>query len=90
MCYGMLAIVVAIGICTFLLVILQAIPVQLAWRVDRPAHRVSSLGFAIGTNLPNILADMIIVAMPIALVWRLYLPLSRRIGLCVVFCLALV
>ena len=53
---------------------------------DCPLHRFRSQ--LIGTNLPNIAADFVIIILPVRVIWQLKLSMLRRIELICIFLLA--
>ena len=87
----MIAFVVALGVAVLFVVIFQCSPVPAAWDKTIPGQRCFNLEhYVIGTNVPNILADAAIIALPIPLIWKLQLSRMRKIGLVLVFLLAAV
>jgi len=90
-CYGLIGFVVVWGITTLFVTIFQCTPVEAAW--DKTIVGLSCFNlehFVIGTNVPNILADAAIIAVPIPLVWKLQISMTRRLGLVALFLMAAV
>lgn len=84
-----MAFVVAWGIAVVLVTIFQCNPVEAGWDKTIPGWKCFDLkSFVIGTNVPNIIADAAIIALPVPLVWKLRLSRTRRVGLVAVFLLA--
>lgn len=72
--------------------VFQCSPVRAAW-VKTPemlarAKCVNLRYWLIGNNVPNILADFIMIIMPLRLIWDLKLSIPRKLGLCLTFVLA--
>ncbi|KAL8785196.1 MAG: hypothetical protein Q9195_008729 [Heterodermia aff. obscurata] len=89
LCYGMIAFVVAWGIAVILVTIFQCKPVEAGWNKAIPGEQCFNLEhFLIGTNVPNIIADAAIIALPIPQVWKLQLSRMRKVGLVGIFLLA--
>lgn len=88
-CYVFLVFVVAWGISIVLVTIFQCSPVRAAWdkRID-DAHCFNLRAFLIGNNVPNILADICIILLPMPLIWKLELSWPRRVGICAIFVVA--
>lgn len=85
----MIAFVVALGVAVVFVVIFQCKPVQAAWDKTIPEEQCFNLEhYVIGTNVPNIVADAAIIALPIPLVWKLQVSQMRKVGLVAVFLLA--
>lgn len=85
----MIAFVVAWGLAVVLVTIFQCKPVQAGWDKAIAGEQCFDLAhFVIGTNVPNILADAAIIALPIPQVWKLQLSRMRKLGLVVVFLVA--
>ena len=88
-CYGMISFVVAWGVAVVLVTIFQCKPVQAGWNKTIAGEQCFNLEhFVIGTNVPNIIADAAIIALPIPQIWKLQLSQMRKVGLVAVFLLA--
>ncbi|KAI8635442.1 hypothetical protein F5Y19DRAFT_407786 [Xylariaceae sp. FL1651] len=88
-CYAMMAFVMAWGIAVLLTTIFQCSPVPAAWDKMIPGLKCFNLAaFVIGSNVPNILADTVIIALPLPLLWSLKLSLMRKLGLIALFLVA--
>ena len=89
MCYGLIAFVVAWGIAVILVTIFLCKPVQAVWDKTIAGEQCYNLGhFVIGTNVPNIIADAAIIALPVPQIWKLQLSRGRKVGLVAIFLLA--
>lgn len=88
-CYGLLVFVAAWGVSVLFSTIFQCVPVQAAWIKPYPTAQCFSLRtWLIGTNVPNILVDVVIICAPMPLIWRLKLSWWRKVSLCGIFLLA--
>lgn len=91
LCYCMIAFVGIWGVVVNLVTIFQCKPVQAGWDKSIPGEQCLVLEhFLIGTNVPNIIADVAIIALPVPLIWKLQLSRMRKLGLVTVFFLAAV
>ncbi len=89
MCYGMIAFVVVWGVSVIFTTIFQCKPVRAGWDKTIPGEQCFNLEhFVIGTNVPNIIADAAVIALPVPLVWKLQLSRARKVGIVSVFLLA--
>ena len=85
----MIAFVVALGVAVVFVVIFQCKPVQAAWDKTIVGEQCFSLEhYVVGTNVPNIVVDAAIIALPIPLVWKLQISRMRKVGLAAIFLLA--
>ena len=85
----MIAFAVAWGVAVVLVTIFQCKPVEAGWNKTIPGEQCFNLKhFLIGTNVPNIIADAAIIALPVPQVLNLQLSRMRKIGLVAIFLLA--
>lgn len=85
----MIAFAVAWGVAVVLVTIFQCKPVEAGWDKTIPGKQCFNLKhFLIGTNVPNIIADAAIIALPVPQVLNLQLSRMRKIGLVAIFLLA--
>ncbi|MCJ1379674.1 hypothetical protein MMC17_002776 [Xylographa soralifera] len=70
-----------------LLAALQCMQVQKAWRLELPGQCINSLAFVLAIQVPNVVLDMIVLALPMHVVYKLHLPRSKKIGLAGIFLL---
>ncbi|XXH01793.1 hypothetical protein Hte_008154 [Hypoxylon texense] len=88
-CYGMMVFVLAWGIAVLFTTIFQCSPIPAAWDKTIPGLKCFNLAnFVIGSNVPNILADAVIIVLPMPLLWSLKLSLMRKLGLIALFLVA--
>ncbi|KAI0433454.1 hypothetical protein F5Y09DRAFT_298967 [Xylaria sp. FL1042] len=89
LCYAMMAFVLAWGVAVLLTTIFQCSPVPAAWDKTLPNFKCFNLAaFVIGSNVPNILADAVIIVLPLPLLWSLKLSTMRKLGLIALFLVA--
>lgn len=74
-------------------IIFQCSPIEAAW-IKTPemlstAKCVRYKYWLVGSNVPNILSNLVIIFMPMPLIWGLKLSKPRKAGLCFVFYLAI-
>ncbi|KAI1155361.1 hypothetical protein F4825DRAFT_408305 [Nemania diffusa] len=88
-CYGMMGFVLAWGISVLFTTIFQCSPVTAAWDKTIVGAKCFVLAdFVIGSNVPNIFADAVIIVLPLPLLWSLKLSLVRKLGLIALFLVA--
>ncbi|KAI1178435.1 hypothetical protein F4777DRAFT_537653 [Nemania sp. FL0916] len=88
-CYVMMAFVLAWGIAVLLTTIFQCSPIAAAWDKTIPKFKCFNLAsFVIGSNVPNILADVVIIILPMPLLLSLKLSPIRKLGLVGLFLVA--
>ncbi|KAJ2973277.1 hypothetical protein NUW58_g8977 [Xylaria curta] len=88
-CYAMMVFVLAWGVAVLLTTVFQCTPVRAAWDktiLDLKCFDLAA--FVIGSNVPNILADAVIIVLPLPLLWSLKLSVMRKLGLIALFLVA--
>ncbi len=65
----------------------QCVPAQKLWEMKNPGHCVSKYKYFLGTAIPEVLTDFIILAMPLPYVWNLQMKLRQKLLLSIVFIL---
>ncbi|KAI0381140.1 hypothetical protein F5Y04DRAFT_289052 [Hypomontagnella monticulosa] len=89
LCYVMMVFVLAMGISSLFATIFQCAPVPAAWDKTTPGSKCLDLvALLVGLNIPNILIDVVIIALPMPLLWSLKLSLGRKLGLIGLFLVA--
>ena len=68
--------------------ILSCHPIQGFWEQSIAHTCINNLDFALGVNIPNIIFDVIIMALPLGWLWRIRNSLSQKIALAVVYAVA--
>lgn len=81
------AIVVAWGISILFAGIFQANPISAIWHWKEPHTQVDYIKYVMGTAIPNVVTDFVILGLPISMVWQLQLSKRRKGALCGVFLL---
>ncbi|KAI1292424.1 hypothetical protein F5Y03DRAFT_21751 [Xylaria venustula] len=85
----MMVFVLAWGIAVLFTTIFQCKPISAAWDKTIPGLKCfNHADFVIGSNVPNILADTVIIVLPIPLLWSLKLSSIRKLGLIALFLVA--
>ncbi|KAJ8124088.1 hypothetical protein ONZ43_g112 [Nemania bipapillata] len=88
-CYALMVIVLAWGVSVTFTTIFQCSPISAAWDKTIPNLKCFNLAnFIIGSNVPNILADALIIVLPLPLVWCLKVSPMRKFGLIALFLVA--
>ncbi|ERF74577.1 hypothetical protein EPUS_00707 [Endocarpon pusillum Z07020] len=59
----------------------QCTPISFVWNKSQPGHCIDFRSLSISTAIINIVTDCIIVVMPMPIIWRLQLPMSKKLGL---------
>ena len=83
-----LAIDVAWAIGTLFAIVFQCVPVQATWDLSIQ-HKTctASAPSLIATNVPDIVIDFCLMALPMPMIWQLKLSTRRKIGLTAIFAL---
>ena len=78
--------VAGLGIAIFIATIFQCSPVAYEWDKTKPGGKcVDQLAFDRWLSLPNILIDVMMLAVPLPLVWTLRISSGNKIGLTMLF-----
>ncbi|MCJ1350675.1 MAG: hypothetical protein MMC33_000656 [Icmadophila ericetorum] len=89
--YGLIVVVIAWGVATLLSTIFECTPIAAFWDYTIPdAHCINFHAWYIATNVPTIVIDFAILALPVSVFWNLQLSLGRRAGLIGIFMLGTV
>lgn len=72
-------IVIAWGIALLLVSIFSCKPVNGFWDITIPSVCINTRNFFIGNSVPNISADVFILALPVNKVWHLKMSLKSKI-----------
>ena len=74
-------------ICQFIS-IFQCTPINHFWDEEQvTGHCIHIERFLQGQAIPNIITDIILLALPMPLIWKLHLPQGQKLALCGVFLL---
>jgi hypothetical protein len=86
--YIISAFVVAWYITAIFVTIFQCVPVQKAYTPSiQRGHCVSNIKWFLGSSIPNIIQDIMILFLPVHEIWKLHLPKPQKIGISAVFLL---
>lgn len=85
--YGSIAFMVAAAIAFFLPMAMQCIPLSSAWDFGPGGRRRCINGPLLGfiTVAANAVTDLYVMCLPLPLLWRLQMPLQRKIGVIATF-----
>ena len=87
-CYLLMGMTVAWGIATLLPAIFQCIPIGTAWDPTSTRNNCSNLrAYLVGTNVPNVLLDFLILVTPLYPIWNLKLPTAKKVWISGIFVL---
>ena len=67
--------------------IFQSNPISGIWLPYEPHTHVNYAKYLVGTAVPNVTTDFVILVLPVSMVWQLQLSKRRKIALCGVFLL---
>lgn len=87
-CYTLMALIIGLAIALILVDIFICVPVGSLWSLTATAEDSSCLSFAKFyrySSLPNPILDVMMLALPQPIVWKLQLSTQARIGLAVTF-----
>ena len=73
------------GVAVLLVCAMQCIPIQAVWDKTVAGKCINAPVFFIAGSVPDVVVDFIVLALPIAAVWRLQKALAQRIGLIAIF-----
>ena len=85
--YAIGAWVIAHGLTTLLISVLQCIPLTAAWDRSVAGKCIDLLAWSRWMSVPNILSDLALIALPLYVVWGLKKSKTERLGLSVIFLL---
>ena len=92
--FGLLAKLVGVfvmlwGIAVLMVAIFSCIPVDAFWNIDKQptAKCINQRNFFIGNSVPNIIADAVILTLPINQVWHLNMSRRSKVGVSIMFAL---
>ena len=85
-CYILMAMVISLAIAIILVSIFICLPVGSFWSYGSESYSCLRLAtFYEFTSLPNPVIDLLMLALPLPIVWRLQLPRQAKIGLTITF-----
>ena len=67
--------------------IFTTVPINAQWRRTTPKQKINTDQFLAATNIFNVITDVLLLVMPLAIVWRLKVKTLTRVGLSFVFSL---
>ena len=65
--------------------ILECSPRRKLWDPTIHGHCISSNGFGVSSGALNVISDFSILLLPLPLIWRLQMPINKKISVTVVF-----
>ena len=68
-------------------VIFECTPIDYSWHPVRSGRCINLDQFFLGQAIPNIVTDMVILALPLPMIWKLHLPKSQKLALTCIFSL---
>lgn len=79
--YILIIITILWGIINLFGLIFQCSPVQEAWNPLNPTRKgcINLRLYLIGTNVPNVVLDFLLLVAPIHLIWGLHLPMRKKL-----------
>ncbi len=84
--YVAMGIVVATALAFLLVTCLQCIPLRILWQLDfQNGHCINIPRMAFIGVIVNALTDVLVLCLPLPLIWRLHLPLRKKIGVTLIF-----
>jgi len=79
-CYVLIGLTIAWFLTTFFGAVFQCDPIERAWSpTGNRENCVDLRGFLVGTNIPNIVIDFLILVTPIHPIWQLKLPTMKKV-----------
>ena len=84
--YGLSALIITWTIVISLVVVVQCNPVQYFWNRSIPGGKcINNDAYYFATGLSSTIIMITVLALPLPLIWKLQVSLSRRLGLAVIF-----
>ena len=84
--YGFSALTTIWTIVMALVIIIQCTPVQYFWNREIPGGKcIDADAYYFSTGLSSTIIMVLVLALPLPLIWKLQISLSRRFGLAVIF-----
>lgn len=86
-CYTLIGLVAGTGISTAIVTCLQCRPISALWdpTLDKDEMCIDIQYFWRWASFPNIVTDIMMLALPMPCIWRLHLSLRDKIGLVLTF-----
>jgi hypothetical protein len=66
---------------------LQCDPISAVWDFELDADCIDPVAFSLAIALSGVLTDLIVLVLPLQMVWRLHLPIRKKLVLSVIFSL---
>ena len=63
----------------------QCVPRKKIWRPHTPGHCLNLIAHVLRTAVANVCSDIFIAGLPIKAVWRLQMPMKRKIQISAIF-----
>ena len=79
------SVVIAWWVAVMFLDIFSCMPVNGFWDKSIPSKCINPTHYYIGVAIPNITTDVIMLALPVRMVWRLHTSLGHKIALSTTF-----
>ena len=86
-CYILMGVLVATALATFTTNLVQCVPLEFAWNVERVAgaHCLNQQLFWSLISLPNIITDLVMLALPVPVICKIQLSWKDKVGLLLTF-----
>lgn len=85
-CWFVVAFLLGIMAATIIAAQVECFPLQYTWdRTIEGGHCFNQVFWYQITNVPNVVADVMILALPIPTVWKLHASTTRKVGIATVF-----
>ena len=86
-CYILMGVLVATALVTFITNLVQCVPLEFAWNVERVAgaHCLNQQLFWSLISLPNIITDLVMLALPVPVICKIQLSWKDKVGLLLTF-----
>lgn len=89
---ALLVVIVCWGISIFLATLLQCAPIRMVWQSlsgspERNAQCINVIPLFYAMAISNLILDILILAIPIPMVWKLQMPRSRKVAVSGIFLL---
>ena len=85
-CYTLMALITGLAIAVIFAGIFVCVPIGTFWTFDSTSSRcLTIVTFYRYSSLPNPILDVMMLALPQPIVWKLHLPMQAKIGVAITF-----
>lgn len=88
--YILIGVITAWWIAAVLVSVLSCTPAKFDWdSTKHNGHCIGASGFILRNSIPNIATDVAILLLPLPVIWKLQLPIRKKVAVTVIFSLGI-